>query len=187
MCLPYAATRNVYLVQGLGLSSTLCWDMDCLLCAVTLSDKEDNVSTLWLHTDCLLSDGICLYYDGIVSSLWCHPDLSTLWRLVSTLWMASDNIFINLVAKRNKMEEVPYRKVYLSPHQGWSKTWFWETFCDSRSHLVLRSTKTNKIYATSNPPWANLPTFVFYSPSFLVLLVIYLKSFSRPQCCVSIC
>ena len=44
MCLRYAASRNVYLVQGLGLC-TLSWDMDRLLCAVTLSDKEDNVSS----------------------------------------------------------------------------------------------------------------------------------------------
>ena len=93
-CLTYAVTRSVYLVQGLWLS-TLCWDMDCLLCAVTLTHREDKVSTLWLHTDCLLSDGICLHYDGIVSSLWCQSDLSTLWRLLSTLCMASVHSLVN--------------------------------------------------------------------------------------------
>ena len=39
---------------------------------------------------------------------------------------------------------------------GWSKPSFWLIWCDSRGHLVLRSTSITKIYASSNPPCANL-------------------------------
>ena len=53
-----------------------------------------------------------------------------------------------------------YWKVYLTPSEGhgigWSKPSFWWIWCDSRGHLVLRSTSITKIYASSNPPCANL-------------------------------
>ena len=53
-----------------------------------------------------------------------------------------------------------YWKVYLTPSEGhgigWPKPSFWWIWCDSRGHLVLRSTSITKIYASSNPPCANL-------------------------------
>ena len=53
-----------------------------------------------------------------------------------------------------------YWKVYLTPSEGhglgWSKPSFWWIWCDSRGHLVLRSTSITRIYAILNPPCANL-------------------------------
>ena len=74
----------VFLMQPLLGMSTLCrdsdglctlsWDMDRLLCAVTLSDKEDNVSSFWWH----------------LSTLWWHSVFVMMWvwfvYLVNGFW-----------------------------------------------------------------------------------------------------
>ena len=115
MCLPYAATRNVYLVQGLGLS-TLCRDSDCLLYAGTWTVYFVQSPWVIKKTMCLLYDFTqtvyflmaCVYtmmayqVEAIfhlksvytlpwprVSILCRHKDLvvySVMWHRVSTFW-----------------------------------------------------------------------------------------------------
>ena len=82
------------------------------------------------------------------------------WMFMGGKWFLTTSIHPAVLGKDLTYQDSCYWKVYLTPSEGhgigWSKPSFWWIWCDSRGHLVLRSTSITKIYASSNPPCANL-------------------------------